>query len=77
MSMKNPAYPGEVLRHLYIEPLEKTITEVAGALGVTRKTLRNCRAGISPEMAIRLSIAFDTTPELWLTMQRRYDLYQA
>ncbi|MBL0318136.1 MAG: HigA family addiction module antidote protein [Alphaproteobacteria bacterium] len=73
MSMKHPAHPWEVLWHPYIEPREKTITEVASALGVTRKTLDaivNCRADISTELAKRLSIAFDTTPELWLAMQR-------
>jgi addiction module HigA family antidote len=55
-----------------------TITETASALGVSRKTLSsilNGRAGISPEMALRLSIAFDTTPESWLNQQSQYDLW--
>ena len=71
---------GEILRELCIEPLGLTVTEVARALGVSRKTLSsilNCRAGISPEMAIRLSIAFDTTAESWLSQQIQYDLWQA
>jgi addiction module HigA family antidote len=57
-----------------------SVTEVARALGVSRKTLSailNGRAGISPEMAVRLSIAFDTTAESWLSQQVQYDLWQA
>ena len=80
MKMHNPPHPGEVLRELCIDPLGLTVTEVAKALGVSRKTLSsilNCRAGISPEMAIRLSIAFDTTAESWLSQQIQYDLWQA
>ncbi len=64
MLMHNPPHPGEVLRKLCLEPLDLSVTEAAKALGVSRKTLSailNGRAGISPEMAIRLSIAFDTT----------------
>ena len=80
MKMHNPPHPGEILRELCIEPLGLTVTEVARALGVSRKTLSsilNGRAGISPEMAIRLSIAFDTTAESWLSQQVQYDLWQA
>jgi len=64
--MFNPPHPGEVLRELCLDPLELTVTEAAKALGVSRKTLSallNGRSGISPEMAIRLSKAFDTSPE--------------
>jgi antitoxin HigA-1 len=78
--MYNPPHPGEVLRELCLEPLELTVTEAAAALGVSRKTLSaivNGRAGISPEMALRLSIAFDTTPESWLNQQSQYDLWVA
>ena len=80
MKMYNPPHPGEVLKELCIEPLNLTITEVAEALGVSRKTLSailNGRAGISPEMAIRLSKAFDTSAESWLNQQMQYDLWQA
>ncbi|APB33600.1 addiction module antidote protein, HigA family [Gloeomargarita lithophora Alchichica-D10] len=80
MKMHNPPHPGEVLKELCIEPLNLTITEVAEALGVSRKTLSailNCRAGISPEMAIRLGKAFGTTAESWLNQQMQYDLWQA
>lgn len=80
LRMHNPPHPGEVLKDLCLEPLGLTITESAAALGVSRKTLSailNGRAGISPEMAIRLSLAFDTTAESWLTQQSQYDLWHA
>ena len=80
MRMYNPPHPGEVLKELCIEPLNLTVTEVALALGVSRKTLSaivNCRAGISPEMAIRLGKAFGTSPESWLNQQIHHDLWQA
>ena len=78
--MHNPPHPGEVLRKLCLEPLGVSVTQAAKALGVSRKTLSailNGRAGISPEMAVRLSIAFDTTAESWLNQQVQYDLWQA
>ena len=80
MNMHNPPHPGEVLRELCIEPLGLTVTAAARSLGVSRKTLSailNERAGISPEMAIRLSKAFDTTAESWLNQQMQYDLWVA
>jgi addiction module HigA family antidote len=80
MNMHNPPHPGEVLRELCIEPLGLTVTDAARSLGVSRKTLSailNERAGISPEMAIRLSKAFDTSAESWLNQQMQYDLWVA
>src|SRR5271154_6586247 len=79
MKMHNPPHPGEALKALCLEPLNLTITEVARSLGVSRKTLSailNGRAGISPEMAVRLSIAFDTTAESWLNQQLQFDLWK-
>jgi len=79
MKMHNPPHPGEVLKMLCLEPLNLTVTEAARSLGVSRKTLSgilNGRAGISPEMAVRLSIAFDTSAESWLNQQLQYDLWQ-
>ena len=79
MPMKNPPHPGEIIRDLYIEPLELTVTQAAAGLGVSRKTLSlllNGHAGISPEMAVRLSKAFGRTPEGWLQLQMNYDLAQ-
>lgn len=79
MRMYNPPHPGEVLKQLCLEPLQLSVTEAAKALGVSRKTLSailNGRAGISAEMAVRLSIAFDTSAESWLNQQTQYDLWQ-
>jgi addiction module HigA family antidote len=79
MKMHNPPHPGEVLKELCLKPMALTVTEAAKALGVSRKTLSailNGRAGVSPEMAVRLSIAFDTTAESWLNHQVQYDLWQ-
>ena len=80
MKMHNPPHPGEVLRELCLKPLGLTVTRAAAALGVSRKTLSNIlngRAGISPEMAVRLSLAFSTTAESWLNQQVQYDLWHA
>ena len=78
--MYQPIHPGRIIRDDYLEPLALTVTELAKALGVTRQTMTailNERSGISPEMSLRLSAAFDTSPELWLDMQRNYDLWKA
>ena len=80
IQMHNPPHPGEIIRELCIEPLELSVTATAEALGVSRKTLSsilNGHAGISPEMALRLSIAFNTSPESWLNQQVQYDLWVA
>jgi len=80
MLMHNPPHPGEVIRELCQEPLGLTVTEAAQALDVSRKTLSailNGNAGVSPEMAIRLSIAFDTSAKSWLAQQSEYELWQA
>jgi len=78
--MHNPPHPGEVIKALCLEPLGISVTAAAKGLGVSRKTLSallNGRAGVSPEMAIRLSIAFDTSAESWLNQQSQYDLWKA
>jgi addiction module HigA family antidote len=80
MLMYNPPHPGEIIKELCLEPLGISVTAAAKALGVSRKTLSallNGRAGISPEMAVRLSIAFDTSSESWLNQQTQYDLWLA
>ena len=79
IKMHNPPHPGEILRELCLDPLGLTVTQAAAALGVSRKTLSsilNGHSGISAEMAIRLSIAFNTTAESWLLQQLQYDLAQ-
>ncbi len=80
MLMHNPPHPGEIIKELCLEPLGISITEAAKAFGVSRKTLSsiiNGNAGISPEMAVRLSIAFNTSSESWLNQQTQYDLWEA
>ena|ERR1700678_4079162 len=80
MPMKNPAHPGRIVRHDCLQPLGLSVTEGARILGVTRQALSNvvnCKAGISAEMAIRLTKAFGSTPDTWLRMQMSYDLARA
>ena len=77
MRMYNPPHPGSVLRE-YLGTV--SITHAAKHLGVTRAALSrilNGKAGISAEMALRLSDALGTTPELWIGMQVQYELWQA
>lgn len=80
MSMKNPPHPGKIVRQECIEPLGLTVTEAAQRLGIKRQTLNNlvnAKAGISPEMSIRLSKAFGASPQVWLGLQMEYGLAQA
>ena len=80
MKMHNPPHPGKVLRELCIEPMGLSVTAAADSLGVARKTLSsilNGHSGISPEMAVRLSLAFGTSAESWLNQQVQYDLWIA
>ncbi len=75
-----PSHPGGILKRLYLEPLQLPISELAEALGVSRKTVSkvvNERGAVTPEMALRLAIAFDTTPQVWLNLQQNYDLWVA
>jgi len=79
MPMKNPPHPGRLIRQDCLEPLQLTVTEAARVLGVTRQALNNLvngKAGVSPEMAFRLSKAFGSSPETWLRLQMNYDLAQ-
>ena len=76
--MHNPAHPGEVLREFL--PADMTIGEVARRLGISRQALSailNKRAGVSADMALRLSQALGTSAEMWLLMQTAYDLWEA
>ena len=80
MPMKNPPHPGLSVRHDCLEPLGLSVTDAAMALGVSRKQLSelvNGRAGISPEMAIRLDRAFGGGADTWLRLQAAFDLAQA
>ena len=80
MEMHNPGHPGEVIRASCLEPLNLTVTDAAGALGVTRKALSdllNGHSGVSPDMAIRLERVFGSTADAWLRMQMNRDLWEA
>jgi antitoxin HigA-1 len=80
MRMHNPPHPGKIVKALCLDPLGLSVTEAAKGLGISRKTLSailNGRAGISPEMAVRLSIAFNTSAESWINQQTQYDLWHA
>ena len=80
MAMKNPVHPGRIVRHACLEPFGLSVTSGAKVLGVSRQALNNIvngKSGISPEMAIRLTKAFGSTPETWLGMQLAYDLAEA
>lgn len=80
MSRRNPSHPGTILRELCIRALGLSVTEAAEGLGVSRVTLSrllNGRAGVSPEMAVRLAKALGSTPEHWLRLQMQYDIRQA
>ncbi len=80
ISRRKPTHPGEILREDIIKPLGLTVTDAAKCLGVTRKTLSaliNCKASVSPEMAVRIAKATRTSPESWLYMQAKLDLWFA
>jgi addiction module HigA family antidote len=80
MAMHNPPHPGGIVRRQCLEPLGLSVTEAAKGLGVTRQALSdllNEKAGVSVDMAIRLSKAFGSNPEIWLGLQTAYDLVQA
>ena len=80
MPMQNPPHPGKIVRSDCLDPLGLTVTRAAQGLGVTRQALSdlvNGHAGISVDMALRLSKAFGSSPETWLRMQMAHDLWQA
>jgi addiction module HigA family antidote len=74
--MHNPAHPGEIVQE-YMEGLGLTVSALAAHLKITRANLSRMihgKTGISAEMAVRLSEAFGTTPEVWIRLQANYDL---
>ena len=80
MPMQDPPHPGEIVMNECIEPLGLTVTRVADGLKVSERALSDLideKAGVSADMALRLSKAFGSTPETWLGMQMAYDLWQA
>ena len=78
--MKNPPHPGAIVREAIVDGLGLTITDAAKGLRVSRKQLSelvNERAGISPEMALRLEQALGSTAEHWIRLQAAFDLARA
>jgi addiction module HigA family antidote len=76
----SPLHPGALIKEMCIEGTGLSVTEVAHKLGVDRTTLSrllNSHIGISPEMAVRLSLALNTSSEMWMNLQRDYDLWKA
>ena len=77
---REPTHPGKIIREDYLKPLAITISKFASVLGVSRKTLSkilNGRGTITPDMALRLARAFNTTADFWLNLQKNHDLWQA
>ena len=75
--MKNHPHPGELLREDVLLPLGIEVTDAAQRLGMSRTTLSrviNGRAGISPDLAIRLERAGASTARFWMTLQSNYEL---
>ena len=75
-----PNHPGIILKKMFIEERELTITEVAEGLGMARANLSavvNGHTGISPELAVKLSEAFGNTPQFWVNLQNNYELWHA
>lgn len=75
-----PSHPGEILREMFIKERMLSITEVAKGLGIARANLSaivNERAGISPELAVKLSEAFGNTAQFWVNLQKNYELWHA
>ena len=73
-----PSHPGEILKELYLSASAISITDFAKDIGVSRKAISaivNCRKSVTPEMAMRLSKATNTTPQLWMNLQSNYDLW--
>jgi addiction module HigA family antidote len=78
--IRRPTHPGNIIKEDYLLPLSITIKDMAETLGVSRKTLSkiiNERGAITPDMALRLSRAFDTTPDFWMNLQKNFDLWHA
>ncbi len=78
--IRRPTHPGNILKEDYLVPLSIKIKDMAEILGISRKTLSkiiNERGSITPDMALRLSRAFDTSPNFWLNLQKNFDLWIA
>ena len=80
MTKREPSHPGEILKDLYMDSLEITVSELARALNVSRKSISKIvsrHSSVTAQMALRLSTALGTTPQLWLNLQQNFDLWHA
>lgn len=80
MTMHNPPHVGEILKEEFFDHLDISITEMAKKLGIARQSLSNLlnqKSGISPEMAVKLSKALNTTAEFWMELQIQYEIFHA
>ncbi|MBF0310641.1 MAG: HigA family addiction module antidote protein [Magnetococcales bacterium] len=78
--LRKPTHPGGLLKRHHMDPLGLTVTELAHRVGVSRKTISkivNENGAITADMALRLAMAFNTTPELWLNLQNAVDIWEA
>ncbi len=79
MRMYHPPHPGEMIKGLWLDPMDINITDAARVMGVSRKTLSkivNGKGRVTPEIAVRLSIALGTSAEVWLGHQSAFDLWE-
>ena len=79
MKMYNPPHPGEIIKGLWLDPMDITVTEAADAMGISRKTLSkiiNGKGRVTPQIAARLSITLGSSPKSWLGHQAAWDLWQ-
>jgi addiction module HigA family antidote len=78
--LKNPSHPGEVLKELYLDPLEMSSIALAKRLNVPRTRIERLVKGetsLTADTAMRLATFFGNTPEFWMNLQRAYDLAKA
>ena len=76
---RTPTHPGEMLLAEFLEPLEMSQSDLAKALHVPFQRINELvrgKRGITPSTALRLAKYFDTTPEFWMNLQQRWDLYR-
>jgi len=77
---RKPTHPGNVFLNDVLIPLELTITDSAQMMGITRKALSefiNEKSSCTVQMALRIAKVTNTSPESWLSMQIKYDLWKA
>ena len=80
LTKRKPVHPGKLFKEEVLIPLGITVTRAALDLRISRKTLSeflNGHSSLSPEMAVRIGKATRTSPESWLNMQVKLDLWEA